>query len=177
MRVRALTRPFVLFLALSWVLIIAVYVLNPLRTPSHDPRLRISGYNFYRVPTHAMEPTLQYNEVFAVSAWSYRNADPKPGDVIAFQHPQDPSVLVVKRVIAEGGSTIEIVDGVTLIDGHQLSEPYLRGVVGRREFSRTMVRIQVPPQSYFVMGDNRDNSDDSRHWGFVSRSRVVGKVD
>ena len=175
MSARALSRVLGFLLALAAGLVILVYILNPLRTPSHDPRLRVLGFNLYRVPTHGMEPSLQYKEVFAVSAWPYRNADPKPGDVIVFRYPEDPSILYVKRVIAEGGATIEIVDGVTIIDGRPLPEPYLRGVVGHRDLSRTMPPFRVPPQSFFVMGDNRDDSYDSRMFGAVSRSQIIGK--
>jgi len=175
MRTRALIRVLGLFAALAVALAIVIYVLNPLKTPSHDPRLRVLGFNLYRVPTHGMEPTLQYNEIFEVTVWPYRNADPKPGDIIVFQYPQNPSVLYVKRVIAEGDSTIEIVGGVTIIDGRPLPEPYLGGAVRHRDFSLTMSRVRVPPQSYFVMGDNRDDSYDSRMFGAVSRSQIIGK--
>jgi Signal peptidase, peptidase S26 len=112
---------------------IAVYTLDPLRTPSHDPRLRVLGFKLYRVPTHGMEPKL------------------------------------------EGGSTIEIVDGVTSVDGRPLREPCLGGVVAHRDFSRTMSRVRLPPQSFFVMGDNRDDSYDSRMFGAVSRSEIIAK--
>jgi signal peptidase I len=172
---RALGRALGLVGALAVAVAIAVYVLNPLGTRSLDPRLRVLGFNTYTVPTHGMEPTLQYHEVFNVSAWSYRNTAPKPGDVIVFRYPKDPSVLYVKRVIAAGGSTIEIVDGVTIIDGQPIQEPYLGGSVPRRDFSRTMARVRVPPQNFFVMGDNRDDSYDSRMFGAVSRDQIIGK--
>jgi len=85
------------------------------------------------------------------------------------------SLLYVKRVIAAGGSTIEIVDGVTIIDGQPIQEPYLGGSAPRRDFSRTMARVRVPAQNFFVMGDNRDDSHDSRMFGALSRDQIIGK--
>jgi signal peptidase I len=80
-------------------------------------------------------------------------------------------------VIAGGGSTVEIVNGVTIVDGKPLEEAYVDPRNNIREYSRSMPRVRVPANAFFVMGDNRDDSDDSRSWGFVPRSHIVGKVD
>lgn len=154
-----------------------VYFLNPLRTASHDPRLRIGGYAPFRTPSRAMQPTLRLHGVFIVSAWAYRSSDPKPGDVVVFQYPADRSVLIVKRVVAAGGSTVEIVDGVTLVDGKAVDEPYVEPRNRVRDVSRRMPLLRVPANTFFVMGDNRDDSDDSRFWGPVPSSHIVGKVE
>jgi signal peptidase I len=158
-------------------LAIAMYTLNPLKVPSRDPRLRILGINLYRIPTHGMEPTISYGKIVLASAWPYCHADPKPGDIIMFRDPLDAALLYAKRVIASGGSTVEIANGVTVVDGHPLAEPYLGGVAGRHELSRSMPKLQVPAGSYFVMGDNRDDSYDSRMFGFIARSAVVARVE
>ena len=159
------------------VAIALMYVLNPLHVPSKDLRLRLFGWATYRQPTVGMEPTIRYQEVFTASAWPYRGADPRAGDIVVFEWPKDPSVRFVKRVIATGGSTVEIVDGVTRVDGRALEEPYLHGHSGQRASSRTMAAVQVPAGSYFLMGDNRDQSDDSRDWGTVPRERILARVE
>jgi signal peptidase I len=156
--------------------LVAVYAVNPLRTATRDPRLRVFGVTTFRMPSRAMQPTLQLNEVFVVSAWPYRNSDPRPGDIVVFQYPLDPSTVFVKRVIAAGPSTVEIVDGVPSVDGRAVEEPYVDPRNNTKPYSRTLARVQIPADAFFVMGDNRDDSDDSRAWGFVPRSRILGKV-
>jgi len=177
MRARARVRLVWVVVAALVALAIAMYTLNPLKVPSGDPRLRILGISLYRIPTHGMEPTIGYGKIVLASAWPYCNADPKPGDIIMFRDPLDDALLYAKRVIASGGSTVEIVNGVTIVDGHPLAEPYLGGVAPHHELSRSMPKLQVPAGTYFVMGDNRDDSYDSRMFGFIARGAVVARVE
>jgi len=156
---------------------VGVYFQNPLRTGSSDPRLRVAGYKLFRIPSRSMQPTMRQNDAFVVSAWPYRTADPMPGDVVVFQYPLDRSVDFVKRVIAGGGSAVEIVDGVTMVNGKPVDEPYVDPRNNLKEYSRRMALVRVPANAFFVMGDNRDNSTDSRFWGVVPRSHILGKVD
>jgi signal peptidase I len=156
--------------------IVGIYFLNPLRTTSDDPLLRVAGYKVLRFPTRSMQPAILPNDLLVVSAWAYSNADPTPGDIVVFQYPLDRSVVFAKRVIAAGGSTVEIQDGVTFVNGKQVDEPYVDPRNNRKDISRRTYSARVPANAFFVMGDNRDDSDDSRDWGFVPRSHIVGKV-
>jgi len=174
---RVAVRVFAAAVLTALALVVCVYLLNPLRTASKDPRLRVVGYNVFRMPSRSMQPTIRKDDIFVVSAWPYRSADPKPGDVVVFQFPVDPSVVFAKRVIADGDSTVEIVNGVTVVNGKPLEEPYVDPRNNVREYSRSMSSVRVPANAFFVMGDNRDDSDDSRSWGFVPRSHILGKVD
>lgn len=175
---RTIVRVFATAVLTTLAVVVGVYFLNPLQTASRDPRLRVAGYTVFKIPSRSMQPAIRQDDTFIVSAWPYRKAEPKPGDVVVFQYPLDPSVFLVKRVIAVGGSTVAIVDGVTVVNGRPLDEPYVdpRNNV-KEEYSRHMSSINVPANTFFVMGDNRDESDDSRDWGFVPRSHIVGKVD
>ena len=159
------------------VVVVCVYLLNPLRTASKDPELRLFGYELLRMPSRSMQPTIRRDDIILVSAWPYSTADPKPGDVVVFQWPLNPSSLYAKRIIADGGSTVEIVNGVTVVNAKPLEEPYVDPRNNIKDYSRSMSRVLVPAKAFFVMGDNRDDSDDSRSWGFVPRSHIVGKVE
>jgi signal peptidase I len=159
------------------VLAAAMYFVNPLKVASQDPRLRILGFTLFTMPSVSMEPTIHRNDVFAVSAWFYWHRDPRSGDVVVFRWPVDPTVFFAKRIVASGGSTIAVVDGITLVDGKPASEPYVQDAMRRTEYARSMALTRVPSGYYFVMGDNRDNSDDSRAWGPVPRKYILGRVD
>ena len=103
---------------------------------------------------------------------------PKPGDLVIFEFPQDPSRDFIKRCIAVGGQTIEIRNKVVYVDGKPSANPAGVKFMDRRtESKRYSPRdnygpYTVPPGHVFVMGDNRDNSDDSRYWGTVSLDKV-----
>jgi signal peptidase I len=156
------------------LLVALIYITNPFHTDSWDPRIRIYGFALFRAPSRSMEPTIPENSIFVVSAWAYVRSEPRAGDIVVFKYPPDPTVSYVKRIIAAGGSTVEIADGTVLVDGQPLSQQYL--VKDASMYARFMPRVRVPPKSYFVMGDNRDNSSDSRSWGFLPRDHIVGEV-
>ncbi len=96
---------------------------------------------------------------------------PQRGDVIVFRYPQDPSRDFIKRVIGLPGDTVQIVNGTVYVDGTALDEPYINGV-SHANYDQTV----IPAGNYFVLGDNRNNSSDSRSWGFVPEGNIIGKA-
>jgi signal peptidase I len=96
---------------------------------------------------------------------------PKRGDVIVFRFPRDPSRDFIKRVIAAPGDTVEIVNGQVKVNDVPLGEPYIENP-GRYDFARQI----VPQGSYFVLGDNRNNSFDSHVWGFLPEENIIGQA-
>jgi len=129
----------------------------------------------------SMLPTLRNNDIALVSRLSCLLRKPRRGDVVICFYPgrrmkhcrwlRQP---MVKRVIALPGETIEIVEGQTMIDGEPLEESYLDSDHNR--FRRSMAPVALGPRQYFVMGDNRDFSNDSRRVGSLERSMLTGRV-
>ena len=124
-----------------------------------------------RVMGKAMEPALKADEFVSTTRLF---TDLKRGDIIAFRYPMDESKNFMKRIVGLPGDEISSTDGRVSIGGKPLEEPYV--AEGNRSHD-SWGPIAVPADQYFVMGDNRGNSSDSRHWGLVKRSEIWGKVD
>ncbi len=102
--------------------------------------------------------------------------DPQRGDIIVFEYPKDPSIHYIKRVIGVPGDTVEVRDKVVYLNGVAQEEPYVQHVRSFPGPGDDFGPVTVPDGKYFCMGDNRDESYDSRFWGYVDRSAVVGKA-
>jgi signal peptidase I len=123
----------------------------------------------------SMLPTIQSGQrLKTVKLDSSSRSKLARGDIVAFRYPRDPSKSYIKRVIALQGETVEVQQGKILVNGISLSEPYLDPKFNLSEISHQSV--MVPPHSYYVLGDNRDNSSDSRSWGVVPEALVFAKV-
>ena len=120
----------------------------------------------------SMEPNFHTGQMLIVSKLAYKLSTPQRGDVIVFQYPGNPVDDYIKRVIGIPGDTVDIQDGRVSINGQAISEPYLA------PDSSEMFRGKwtVPADSYFVMGDNRLHSSDSRSWGMLSKEFIIGKA-
>jgi len=110
---------------------------------------------------------------------------PHRGDIIVFKYPQDEKRDFIKRVVGTPGDTVQVRGQQVLINGQALDEPYIRRNPGALShtgspsfcgYAYACEPLQVPADSYFVMGDTRDNSQDSRYWGFVKRDKIKGKA-
>ncbi len=125
------------------------------------------------VPSSSMEKTIMTNDRVIGLRLAYRDSDPERGDIIIFKFPDNEKILYIKRVIGMPGETVEIHNGEVTIDGEILSEPYLTTTT-EGDFGPYL----VPEGHYFMMGDNRNNSADSRYWNntYLSRDKIVGKA-
>ena len=164
-------------LLVRWVAVLTVAVLAALV-------LRVSVIQPFSVPSAAMIPTLQTGDRILVVKSRLLAGPIRTGDIVVFRHPKffpcttarEQSPDLVQRVIAVPGNTIWSAGNKIFIDGKRLSEPgwYDRkyGQVG----SARILRTKIPPGKYYVMGDNRSDSCDSRAFGSISKSSIVGKV-
>lgn len=132
------------------------------------------------VPTGSMENTIMPGSRMIGLRVSYWFSDPKRGDIVVFKYPDDPSQIFVKRVIGLPGETVEVIDGITYINGEELEEPYINPdyYVTRNMDFEDYGPYTVPEGSYFVMGDNRGNSKDARYWNntYVRKKAILGKA-
>lgn len=133
-----------------------------------------------RVPTASMETTIMARDRVIGSRLSYKFGEPERGDIAIFVYPDDEArgikTYYVKRIIGTPGDTVDIIDGKIYINGSDtpLDEPYLHEEME----AEPPQHYEVPEDSYFMMGDNRNNSNDSRRWKhkFVKRDKLVAKV-
>ncbi len=142
-------------------LILSVLLFAGINTIS--ARIRVDGFS--------MEPTLHSGEFVIVNKLAYRLGSPKIGDVIVFHFPGDPRQEYIKRIIGLPGDRVSISGGKVTVDGEVLNEPYIADPPVYQEKP-----LVVPPDSLFVLGDNRNNSSDSHSWGTVPFDYVVGKA-
>jgi signal peptidase I len=129
----------------------------------------------YRVDGQSMEPALHDQEYILVDKAAYLFHPPERGDVIVFHYPLNPQVDYIKRIIAIPGDIISVVGQKVTVDGVTLNEPYINKDDLFNPFG-PITNLIVAPGDYFVMGDNRGNSSDSREWRFVPRQNIIGKA-
>ena len=126
-----------------------------------------------KVEGTSMQPMLIDQERIFVNRFIYQFADVSRGDVVVFRYPRDVNKSFIKRVLAVPGDEIEILAGKIYLNGRRLDEPYVpTEFLDKRSYPRTI----VPPGRYFVLGDHRNSSNDSRNWGFVEKRLIYGKA-
>lgn len=145
--------------------------------------VQATSLQVYRIPSSSMAPTLRDGDRVAVNKWSYRLHDVNRGDIVVFNRPDDPSITeahLVKRVVGLPGETVTITNDHVLIDGQVLDEGYLPAgtvtdAIGTHPCPPSDP-CRIPEAQVWVMGDNRSNSMDSRFFGPLPESKIVGRA-
>jgi signal peptidase I len=119
----------------------------------------------------SMEPRVDSGEYVLINTLAYRFGAPQRGDIIAFRHEENRSLVYLKRVIGVPGDRVSIERGTVTVNGRVLEEKYVR-----YRDERSAAPVAVPPGALYVLGDNRANSEDSRSWGFVGMNDIVGRA-
>ena len=135
----------------------------------------------FKIPSGSMNQTILVGDYILVNKFLYKFKEPERGDIIVFRYPENKDKDFIMRIVALGGERLNIVDKQVLINNKEINEPYKyhedpniypQDYQPRDNFKT----IVVPDNSYFVMGDNRDRSNDSRYWGFVEKKLIKGKA-
>ncbi|MGZ3692828.1 MAG: signal peptidase I [Bdellovibrionota bacterium] len=159
-----------------------------------------SRFLSFQIPSESMVPTLLVGDRLVADGWSFWHQAPARGEVVVFDYPKDPTIKYVKRIVGIPGDTIEVKDGELYLNGKIVEQErsgrtvdpvggwqpveFMENLGGVRHIVyRTQPMLvekygpmKVPPDNYFMMGDNRDRSNDSRFWGFVRRDQIVGRM-
>lgn len=138
--------------------------------------IRFAVQNF-NIEGTSMEPSLHNTELILVDKWTYLFHAPTRGDVIVFVAPPNPNQDYIKRIVAIPGDTITIRDTTVIVDGVTLNETYVAPQnQGNFYANKNITNWRVPANDYFVLGDNRRGSSDSRDWGYVPRKNIIGRA-
>ena len=131
------------------------------------------GFQVARVEGMSMAPTLEDQDRLIVNKLIYRISSPRKGDIVMLYYPVNPDKSFVKRVIAEENDLVRIVDGRVYVNDVPLEDDYVPSEFRSHD---DFGPLMIPEGYYFVMGDHRNNSSDSRHWGMVPKKYIIGKV-
>ena len=157
-----------------------IYIINPFQVNTENIRPRLSGYDIYRLPSKSMVPTLVPGDLILVSQTAYHQEKPKRGDVVVFNREikEKGGVIqhFVKRVIGLPSDKVKIVNGTVYVNNLPIKEDYIQPGSKKPRYSKTWRERLVPKGMIFVLGDNRDKSNDSRAFGFIPLSTVMGKA-
>lgn len=159
------------FFYLLWILMVVALSLTAYRV-----RERIFGYGTYAVPSVSMSPTVENGEYFIADTWRYPAHQPAEGEIVVLELADGTGVRYLKRIVGLPGDRIEIRGRVLYRNGAPVAEPYIRPPDYFHFYGRDFGLTTVEAGKIFVLGDNRDNSKDSRAWGTIPINQLRGRA-
>ncbi len=144
--------------------------------------IRFFVFEIYVVPTGSMLQTIQEQDMLVGEKLTLHFKDPEVGEIVTFRDPIDPNKVLIKRLIANEGSTVDLKNGYVYVDGVKIAEPYVSGQITEPEANASNLGLPISypytvPEGYvWVMGDNRGNSLDSRAFGPVQKSAITSRA-
>lgn len=139
-------------------------------------RPTLLGFEPFRLPANSMAPTIQQGDFIMADTWCLERVAPKYGDLVVFRLPGDEDVKYLKRVVGLPGDQIQIIDDVLHRNGQSVDEPYVQLLAQGPASSRNFGPVVTPVDSYFVLGDSRNRSKDSRYIGPIEKRLMHGRV-
>jgi signal peptidase I len=137
--------------------------------------LFLASTRAYRMPSSSMDPTIESGDRLVANMRAYKNKDPMRGDLVVFAYPPDETVTYIKRVIGLPKEKVEVIGRVVHVNEQPLHEEYTKFIdpgSGKEHWGPYYLKCD----EYLVLGDNRDNSQDSRYWGPVKRRQILGQA-
>jgi signal peptidase I len=160
----------------KWYIYLIIFLMSNVAViPLLGSAIRNNIIQAYEIPSSAMEPTLLVGDCLIADRRIYKSQKPQRGDIIIFEFPKDPSKNFIKRVVGLEGEKVEIIDNKIYINDKLLDDRWGHFTKGLHPLD-TFGPVIVLKESLFVLGDNRNNSQDSRFWGFVNVEKVRGKA-
>jgi len=159
-----------------WVYVLHVVVVGILLVPAAVWSTDLLGFRTFKIPSGGMMETLQVGDYVIADMRRKSHASVRRGQIVVFRYPPDPEVFFVKRVIGLPGETIELRDGVLYVDENRLEEPYVVPEYRSQDYNKDFGPVLVEQDRYFVLGDARHRSADSRAWGQVPERLLEGTI-
>jgi len=160
--------------------VISVYYINPYGLETDNIRPRVFGFDIYQIPSKSMQPLLFPGDYITVSNLAYVEKSPKRKDVVIFhqsnKNDSQSKIQYIKRVVATAGDKIQLQNGKLFVNKEIVSENYVSPSNNKTPYSLKMKLVTVPENHVFVMGDNRDNSADSRMFGAIPKYEIFAKA-
>jgi signal peptidase I len=158
-----------------WYVYVAIILFQALLINPLQIRIATNSICAYRIPAGSMAPTIEIGDRLIADMRAYDRKLPARGDIVILKYPNNESIHYVKRVIGLPGDKVEIVNRMVYVNDRPLKESYVQHI-DPASINEHSGPYFIPKGWYFVLGDNRDNSQDSRFWGSISLSKIIGQA-